>query len=61
MHDHTNRNFSEQKHEIAELRGHVTELRAQLQAALSSAVSAETTRATLARETQHTLDQTRTP
>ena len=61
VHQLTNRNFSEQKQEIAELRGHITELRGQLQAALTTAASAEQTRATLARETQHTLEQTRTP
>jgi septal ring factor EnvC (AmiA/AmiB activator) len=61
VHELTNRNFSEQKQEIAELRGHVTELRAQLQTALSTIASAETTRATLARETQHTLAQRTLP
>jgi chromosome segregation ATPase len=61
VHELTNRNFSAQTQKIAELEGHVAELRAQLQTALSSAASAEATRATLARETQHTLDQHPTP
>jgi curli biogenesis system outer membrane secretion channel CsgG len=50
VHDLTNRNFSEQKQEIAELR-------AQLSAAVSSAVIAELTRTTLARETMRALAQ----
>jgi hypothetical protein len=56
VHELTNRNFSEQKQEIAELRGHVAALQAQLQAALTSVALAETTRATLAREAQHMLE-----
>jgi hypothetical protein len=61
VHELTNRNFSAQTQKIAELEGHVAELRAQLQAALTTAASAETTRVTLARETQATLEQTTLP
>jgi septal ring factor EnvC (AmiA/AmiB activator) len=61
VHELTNRNFTAQTQKIAELEGHVAELRAQLQTAPTLAASVETTRATLARETQHTLDQKPTP
>jgi uncharacterized protein Yka (UPF0111/DUF47 family) len=58
VHELTNRNYTAQAQRIAELEGHVDELRGQLQAALRTLASAETTRDTLARETQHTLEQT---
>jgi hypothetical protein len=61
VHELTNRNFSAQTQKIAELEGHVAELRGQLQAALQLATGVEQVRATLARETQHTLDQKSPP
>ena len=52
VHTLTNRNFSEQKQEIADLRAELERLKAKLGAAATSAQTAENTRITLAAETK---------